>query len=117
MGDGQVCEGGRGTTELLCGSNPDVDGPVRAGDIGRDLALDHRPQHGRHIGNTEPVGRESIAVEVDLELGVAALGRGPDVGEAVNGAKSRDRLVAKPFQKLDVEAPDLDLDRGLEAEI
>ena len=54
---------------------------------------------------------------MDLELGVAALGRGADVGETLDRVKSPHSFVGETLQKLDVEASDLDLDRGLETKV
>ncbi len=43
-------------------------------------------QHVGDVGDGQAVGGQAVAVEAHLELGVAALGGGADVGEAVDGA-------------------------------
>ena len=60
---------------------------------------------------------QPVAIEPDLDLGVAALGRRLDVGEAGDLAHLRRGLGGQALEQLEVVAADLDLDRSAEAEV
>ena len=117
VGDDQVRNVARRVARRFLGAEADVDGSVAAGDVGGDLALHLGAYDLCHLGHAQAVGREAVAVESDLQLGVAALGRRLDVGKPVDRPHAKGGVGSQPLQQKLVEAVDFDLDGGLETEV
>ena len=115
--DGQSLQVLDAVAEALGATDADVDAAVLALEVGGDRSLHLGPYRLGGVGQREAEARQPLAVEADLQLGVAALGGRLHVGEARNLAHQSGQSVAEPLDQQQVVATQLDLHRCAEAEV